>query len=373
VRVVVVTIGVAVSVALAAVACATGSTDDSSTGDQGTGDGSANGSEGGAQGGGNVGASDGGAGSQATDDGASVDNTVDAADAGPTCVESDASCTSGSPGACGDGVMMCEGGAPICVPRVTTQSCYSDDGGTQDKGICHGGTQTCVGTLGTCVGEVLPLGIEGCFNTTDDDCNGVVNNGCPKSISLGADRALNAAGGSGGNPTSVHCPAGAFVTRVDSWFDDSDKKASGVSIFCATPTLVQGATSYSVTLTPNTPAPYVTQTGSNSPKNERQDDCGIVGLTAITSMSGLQDSYVEALGNHCGTSQVTLAANNTITFNFVPSGSTDYNAYGATPPGTFFDFACNANEVIVGFDMRDGSWLDQIQPICAPLVVNYVP
>jgi hypothetical protein len=105
---------------------------------------------------------------------------------------------------------------------------------------------------------------------------------------------------------------------------------------------------------------------------ERNDDCGITGLTAITFSTGLEDSYVEGLGHHCGTSQVTLAADNTITFNFVQSGSTDYNAY--TPPsGTFFKSACNSNEVVVGFNLRDGGWLDNIQPICAPLVVAYIP
>jgi hypothetical protein len=362
------TIGAAVAVAFAVAACATGSSDDlgaeGTSGDGGGGDG-AN-ADATTQGNGN--GSDGS--SSNSDDAGTGQNDIDA-DAGPTCVENDASCASGSPGACGDGVIMCEGGAPVCVPRVTTQPCYDDDGGTQNKGVCKGGTQTCVGTLGTCMGEVLPTK-ENCFNTLDDDCSGTVNNGCPQSVSIGADRAISAAGGGGGNPTSVHCPAGAFVTRVDSWFDDGDKKASGVSIYCATPALVQGATSYSVSLTPNTPAPYATAHGSSGPSIERSDDCGITGLTAITFTTGLQDSYVEGLGNHCGTSAVTLAANNTITFNFMQSASTDYNSY-SNPPGTFFMSACNSNEVVVGFNLRDGAYLDNIQPVCAALVVNYIP
>jgi hypothetical protein len=160
------------------------------------------------------------------------------------------------------------------------------------------------------------------------------------------------------------------VTRVDSWFDDSDKHASGVSIYCATPSLVQGASAYSITLTPNAPAPHATAHGGNSPTNERADDCGITGLTAITYTVGAADNYVEGLGAHCGTSAVTLAADDTITFAFTTNGDTSYNAY-AGGGGTFFDQACNANEVVVGYTLHTGSWMDNLQPLCAALLVNY--
>jgi hypothetical protein len=295
---------------------------------------------------------------------------ADAGDGAPTCVESDAGCTTGNPGACGAGFQYCDGGVAVCVPINTTQACYSGDAGTRSIGVCHDGTQSCVGSLGTCTGEKLPEVREKCFDTVDDDCNGVINNGCPDSLYLGADRPLGGAGGAGGGPASVHCPIGAFVTRVDSWFDDTDQHASGVSIYCATPSLVQGAASYSVTLTPNAPAPYGVAHGSTNPQVERTDDCGIVGLTAITYSTGLSDTYVEALGHHCGTSAVTFAADNTLSFNFVPSGDTSYNAYGGGA-GAFFQQSCAANEVIVGFNLRDGSWLDNLQPICAALLVKY--
>ncbi len=53
-----------------------------------------------------------------------------------------------------------------------TQSCYSGSGGTENVGICVGGTQTCAsGLWGSCVGEITPQ-IEICDSSLDDDCDG---------------------------------------------------------------------------------------------------------------------------------------------------------------------------------------------------------
>jgi hypothetical protein len=318
---------------------------------------------------------DGGSGNQADSagatDAAAGGDTAAPGDAAPACVDTDAGCVTGSPGACGAGTLHCAGGAAVCTPLATSQPCYSGAPATQRVGVCKDGTQTCTGTLGTCTGEVIPALVENCFNSDDDDCSGTVNNGCPIGLALGGDRPLGGIGGpGGGGPNPVHCPAGAFVTRVDSWFDNGDAHASGVSIFCATPSLVQGASSYSVTLTPNQPAPYATITGSKGPLSKRTDDCGIVGLTAITYTVGLADSFVEGLGAHCGTSAVTLKPDNTIAFNFVTQNDTSYD-YFPPPVGSFFSSSCNPNEVVVGYTARTGSWMDNLQPICAALTVTY--
>jgi MYXO-CTERM domain-containing protein len=61
-----------------------------------------------------------------------------------------------------------------------TQACYTGTPGTQDIGICRGGTQQCNAVLGSgkaswgpCVGEVDP-GTETC-NGLDDNCNGTID------------------------------------------------------------------------------------------------------------------------------------------------------------------------------------------------------
>lgn len=77
-------------------------------------------------------------------------------------------------GAANDG---CEvDGACACVPNQA-YDCYSGPMGTEDVGICAGGTQTCNGTgtaLGPCVGQVLP-GLELCASGSDENCDGNVD------------------------------------------------------------------------------------------------------------------------------------------------------------------------------------------------------
>lgn len=67
-------------------------------------------------------------------------------------------------------------GACTCTPG-STQACYEGAPGTQNVGVCKGGTQTCdpSGTSwGPCVGQIIPVP-EVCGNGKDDDCNGVVD------------------------------------------------------------------------------------------------------------------------------------------------------------------------------------------------------
>jgi hypothetical protein len=59
----------------------------------------------------------------------------------------------------------------------TQQPCYAANPTTVGQGVCHSGTQTCqYTTWGPCEGDVQPKG-ETC-NGVDDDCDGVVDNGC---------------------------------------------------------------------------------------------------------------------------------------------------------------------------------------------------
>lgn len=67
------------------------------------------------------------------------------------------------------------GGGPCTDGQM--QACYTGPSKTLGVGICTGGTQTCVnGMYGTCTGEVTPQK-EAC-NGLDDDCNGLVDDGC---------------------------------------------------------------------------------------------------------------------------------------------------------------------------------------------------
>jgi Notch-like protein len=70
---------------------------------------------------------------------------------------------------------------PNCCAECTegqTRPCYSGPSGTENVGVCVGGTQTCVnGQWGPCSGEVVPSA-EVC-DGFDNDCDAVVDNGNP--------------------------------------------------------------------------------------------------------------------------------------------------------------------------------------------------
>ncbi len=87
-----------------------------------------------------------------------------------------------------DGVdRNCDGNANTgCTCAAgTTRPCYTGPAGTQGVGICRAGTQACTRvsatttTWGTaCTGQVLPAASEVCGNMRDDNCNGMVDEGC---------------------------------------------------------------------------------------------------------------------------------------------------------------------------------------------------
>jgi N-acetylneuraminic acid mutarotase len=66
---------------------------------------------------------------------------------------------------------------PVCT-NGSTQSCYTGPAGTSSVGLCRAGTRTCVnGAWGACTGEVKPRA-ESCTTAGDDDCDGLINEGC---------------------------------------------------------------------------------------------------------------------------------------------------------------------------------------------------
>jgi streptogramin lyase len=62
-----------------------------------------------------------------------------------------------------------------CLPGDSF-ACYDGPAGTEDVGVCRGGTRLCVGRVVPydCIGQVLPMdGVDTLCNGMDDDCDGV--------------------------------------------------------------------------------------------------------------------------------------------------------------------------------------------------------
>lgn len=104
-------------------------------------------------------------------------------------------CGTGLDGACWYGTMQCTNGVGTCKQDVqpTTEICNGVDDdcdGTWDDGIpstsctvpgvqgpCAAGSSSCANGVPGCVQQVFPTA-ESCSNSVDDDCDGVVNDGC---------------------------------------------------------------------------------------------------------------------------------------------------------------------------------------------------
>ncbi len=118
-----------------------------------------------------------------------------------------ASCVVGTGACMRSGVLVCSGtttgcsvspGAPVVetcdnidnncngsTDENLSRACYNGPSGTENRGRCRAGTQSCaVGAWGACVGEVLPA-TETC-NGTDDDCDGMTDEVC--ACALGTSR-----------------------------------------------------------------------------------------------------------------------------------------------------------------------------------------
>ncbi len=294
-------------------------------------------------------------------------------DLAPSCTPG-ASCTvAGNVGACAAGKIVCTSGAPVCVGSVTTQSCYSGPAGTAGKGICKAGTQSCVGSLGTCTGQVLPT-TENCFNSTDDDCNGTVNNTCPSAVTTGAQTNGPEHGGtSDGEAGSSICPAGSVVTGF-TLADDEQPYLGGVQVDCAPISLVtnDATSSYSIGFGTTTLAADGWYGGESTGTTDYRCGASQAGVAADTYASNSKQD-VDGTFLYCGTAALTLGAGNKLSavWTAVSTSSSDGFTYNHGDAAGYD--ACGAGQVLVGFNIQAGAWVYGLQAVCAQLAFTYTP
>ena len=107
------------------------------------------------------------------------------------------------------------------------RSCYTGTAGTQDKGKCKAGTQTCTnGTLGPCSGQTTPAA-ESCANEgADDDCDGTEDNirdrGTPCVVPTNKGPCMLGTQQCQGNNANLVCVTPAGTTEVCNGVVDDD-------------------------------------------------------------------------------------------------------------------------------------------------------
>lgn len=290
----------------------------------------------------------------------------------PTCTPNVA-CSTGNPGACNSGHIVCSNNVGSCVPDVETQSCYTGPAGTSGVGACTAGVQTCIGTLGTCSGSVTPAPQENCFNQVDDDCNGVINNGCPDHVITGTPVQLTTRGnGSSGTAFTAICPANTFVGKVVPYGDQTDSGyISGVDVYCLTPTLVANASSmtYSLTEALDT-SPTVSADASIIDTDFKSIACASGNGIGWGTNGGYQSAGLDSLGMYCTNLTGSLSSTNQLTFVYSADTSTTPWGWSGSTVTSFTD-TCGAGSVLVGYQGKKNRWFTSFSAVCAPLTVVY--
>lgn len=173
----------------------------------------------------------------------------------PSCQEGQTqACYTGPPntrgiGTCKDGVQVCRGGQwgncenqqlptdqEICFDQVDNNCngqadegcpacrdgdqnvCYTGPPWTRGKGLCKNGLQFCQnGEWGPCEGDVVPLAKDVCADGLDNNCDGQVDEGCPKECQMGQTQACY--GGPPGTLNVGACRAGVKFCNNGLWSD----------------------------------------------------------------------------------------------------------------------------------------------------------
>lgn len=290
---------------------------------------------------------------------------------------------------------------------------HHDGGANQSDGGATGDGSATIGDDGfTASGDMTAIGpscvpgpIEICTNDVDDDCNGIVNDGCADTLGIGTTTTVapyvGADGNAGASDLSVRCPPNAFVTSMSILFYDAQQQVSGVRLGCSTATLNRSSSGYSVSLVAVSPSPYaslIAAPPANGTGAPIVVTCPGAGLRGLFATKGTYDAGgILGYFGKCGAATLTLAADNTLgitiaaaTTTATPAGSIDAAGYGGYDYGagagiahTDVSWTCDAGSVLVGLHGRvstsgqitsgvPGAALDKVQPICGTLTPHYI-
>ncbi len=276
------------------------------------------------------------------------------------------------------------GGAQLCEPN-TTQGCYSGPTGTQGKGICSAGEQTCNALgdgYGECLGESLPA-VEDCSaSDVDENCDGhecgIWGKAIPQ-IYLHAvtevDGALLVAGTFFGSVTFAgeehvaSFPHTGFVAKVSAsgdelWFVQMDRAIGAVRQ--VVPDVTGGA--YLLAETPKglVGAPHTQVLAVDAAGVERwwkeydqplfrrlvADATGVVLAGAVTAPVNLGDGEIQPVGEDALVARFDRDGG--LTWKSVVSAASRFNDLMATPDGGYDCVGAAGDVAIIQHFKPDG-------------------
>lgn len=288
-------------------------------------------------------------------------------------------CDTGQDGICAAGTEVCRGGELLCErdlePR--TEVCNGQDDncdGTPDDGDPGGGGDCDTGQDGICAagtahcrdGDIVCDRDEGprgeVCNGIDEDCNDVVDNGCPASLSTGGDRNLTANGGNGGSSFRLVCGAGQMAVGVDV---RSASELDRVQVICQR-----------LVLSENRGGDVYTYQSAATGNQSRTGSAGGGGgdQSTLTCPAG---SFLHRMRVRSGArvDQLSLTCARADYVGYPGNGSvrrtdTLTRTYGGNGGTLRAETRCAAGEFIAGFHGRSGGRVDRIGAICRSVSVG---
>jgi hypothetical protein len=283
---------------------------------------------------------------------------------GSTCIEGScglksngAACDKGAEcgsGFCADGVccrVACQGACVSCSQAGRVGSCWPVDMGKPDpRGICVDQGATSCGTTGACDG----------FGACAPYAAGVV---CASSRCVGNSfegaRVCDGAGKCGAAAPPRACAPYACnpANCLNACISDAG---------CAAPAVCIGGSCRTLPSILLTAAPATREIGGTYTDPSVEDECPAGAAVVGFDVAATPDPsvFVDRIRTICGTIVVTRGGSIAIEI-----GATTALTERGTGPGTAVALRCPQNQVVVGYDGRGGSWVDQLSFRCAPLVL----
>jgi hypothetical protein len=279
------------------------------------------------------------------------------------CQRTTANCVGGFPQSCVAGMPLPE----ICNALDDDCDSSTDESlgtSTCGLGICQRTQPTCVaGAPNMCVPG--PPSMELC-NALDDDCDGMLNNGCPASIGIGAMSVGPSFGTATGSFGEVNCGPGQAVVGATGY---TGALVDRVQLTCQPITVsvdMLRSPDYGYPVVPSggtTMTGFLGGAGGSGPVG---GSCP--GSSVAIGIYGGSGASVDQLGLRCAPIELVRMGASFVPFTDFGMG-TDTTPVGPAT-GTPYGFLCGPGEVLVGLEGYTLSWLRQVTPHCAPILIS---